>query len=515
VRDAIGRRLSRLSNDTNRLLVVASAFDSDFDLADVGAVTGLDDAASLDAIDEALGAQMVRPGDGFDHYQFAHALIRHTLWAELNPSRQVRLHRAIAEQIEKRTGHNPTPDEAIALARHFHHSAALPGAERGVVYALAAADHSAARFAATEECQAVAIALELLSPGDDRVAALHQRAARAASLAADWAAAIDHARAAADRVADTDGPVAASELLVALGRLAGHVEVNAGWPFAHLAEPYRQALEPGGETAVQLLAWHVAEAEYLDPDNPGIPVDSPERRRMNDLAERLAPSQRPGGPAGYRHRSSAAILDDYRKGQTELAWVFGFGGPGRYREAADLLRATVDQLCSAGFLSLALFAMGSLGRLQLVLGELDRAADIQAEGEQLLARVEPGSNVVAQFEAVSTMRAQFVDLDFARVLDWLEQFNWDRTDLHWVSGSCRIWCACLRAAMGDHRRALDELAANLAVVERGCLGAPNYEITVHFAAEALWSLGTADHVDVLERNPPRQGPPARLQLRRI
>jgi class 3 adenylate cyclase len=500
VREAIGRRLSRLSDETNRLLAVASAFDAGFDLGDAAAVAGLDDDAALDAIDEALGAQMVRPGDGFDRYQFAHALIRHTLWAELNPSRQVRLHRAIAEQIEKRTGHDPTPDESIALARHFHRSAALPGAERGVPYALVAADHAAARFAPAEEYQALAMALELLSAGDDRVGALHERAARAASLCAEWASAIDHARAAVDLVAAIEGPVAGSELGVALGRLAEDVETNAGWPFGHLVERHRATLDEAGETAVQLLAWEVAEAEYLDPDNPGIPVDSPERQRMNDLAGRLSPSQRPGGPGGYHWPSAAALLDDYQQGQTRLAVFFSFGGVGRYREAIDVTRRTIDELRAGGYSRRAVWLIGLLGRLRLILGDLDSAADLQSEGEQLLDRVEPGSNVVAQFEALSIMRAQFVDLDYARVLDWLEGLNWNRTDLRWVSGSNRVWHASLRAAIGHHGQALDELDANLPVVERACLGAPNYLITVHFAAQTLWSLRRADHLEVLERN---------------
>ena len=109
VREVIGRRLSRLSGDANRLLAVASVFDAGFDLGDVAAVAGLGEDAALNAIDEALAAQVVRPSEGFDRYEFAHALLRHTLWAELNPSRQVRLHRAVAEQIEKRTGHLPDP----------------------------------------------------------------------------------------------------------------------------------------------------------------------------------------------------------------------------------------------------------------------------------------------------------------------------------------------------------------------------------------------------------------------
>jgi hypothetical protein len=502
LRETIGRRLSRLSEDTNRLLAVASAFEAGFRLDDVAAVVGLADDAALDAIDEALDAQMVRPGDGFDRFEFVHALIRHTLWAELNPSRQVRLHRAIAEQIEKRTGHEPTPDEAVALARHFHDSAALPGAEPGVGYALLAADQAAARFAATEELRAVEIAVELLPPGDERAGALNNRAARAAILAGDWPTAIGHARVAIQHMAGTTGPDAACELAVVLGRLAERVELNAGWSFGHLARPYRTSVEPTGEIGVQLLAWDVAEAEYRDPHNPGITVDSPERQRMNDLAGRLPPSQRPAGPGGFRHPTAAAMLDGYHRGQAELAWSFGFGGPGRYRESADILRASVDQLRASGQFSQALFRMGSLGRLRLVLGELDRAAEIQAEGEQLLDRVEPGSNAAAQFAALATMRAHLVDLDFATALDHVERFLIvaERPDLQWARGSLHMWRASLLAALGDHRQGLDELTTNLATIERACLAAPNYPRLIHSATSTLWWSDSAEHATVLEQN---------------
>ena len=185
----------------------------------------------MNAIDEALGAHVVRPSEGFDRYEFADALLRHTLWAELNPSRQVRLHRAVAEQIENRTDHLPTPDEAIALARHFHHSAALAGAERGVGYALVAADHAASRFASAEEYQAVAVALELLPAGDERHAMLQKRAARAAILASNSGEAVEHARVAVEETVMIAGPIAACELAIELGRVAEEVEFNAGWPF--------------------------------------------------------------------------------------------------------------------------------------------------------------------------------------------------------------------------------------------------------------------------------------------
>jgi class 3 adenylate cyclase len=502
VRETIGRRLSRLSHDTNRLLAVASACEAGFRLDDVAAVVGLADDAALDAIDEALDSQMVRPGDGFDRYEFVHALIRHTLWAELNPSRQVRLHRAIAEQIEKRTGHEPTPDEVIALAYHFHYSAALPGAERGVGYALMAADQAAIRFAPSEELHAVAIALELLPSGDDRERLLHERAARAAILARQWPTAVDHAGVAVDEMALGNGPASACELAVALGRLAELVEANAGWPFGHLVERHRHALEPSGVAAVQLLAWDVAEAEYNDPDNPGIATDTPERRRMNDLAGRLPPDQRPRGFGGYFYPSAAAQLADYEQGQTDAAWASALIALPHYREAADVIRHRVDSLLASGYWSGAVPLLAMVGRLHLVLGELDRAANIQAEGEQLLERVEPDSNVTVQLGGLSTFREMLVDRDFRKALERVDRnlaLSY-RPDLRWGRAARQVWAASLHAALGDQRQALQALPANIAILDRAFVGATNYPMIVHFAAQILWSTEHPDYVDVVERN---------------
>ncbi len=101
VRQVIGRRLSRLSDAANRLLGVASAFNGTFRFDIAASVAALDEAEALRAIDEALGAQLLRPGAEADSYEFTHALIRHTLFGEMNPSRQVRIHRQIAEAMEK------------------------------------------------------------------------------------------------------------------------------------------------------------------------------------------------------------------------------------------------------------------------------------------------------------------------------------------------------------------------------------------------------------------------------
>jgi tetratricopeptide (TPR) repeat protein len=497
VRETIGRRLSRLSDDTNRLLAVASAFEVGFRLDDVAAVGGLADEAALDAIDEALGAQMLRPGDGFDRYEFVHALIRHTLWAEMNPSRQVRLHRAIADQIEKRTGHNPTNDEAIALAYHFHHSAALPGAERGVGYALTAADQAAARFAATEELQAVEIALELLLPDDERIGPLHERAANAATLAADWPTAIEHAQITIAHAERTKDPLSAVRLAIRLGTLADQLEPNAGWAYAHLTAPYQLELDPASPEAVQLLAWEVSEAEYLDPDNPGIAVDSPQRRHLNALADALPPPDR---PPFYFPSSASALLDRLRT-QGDLIW-YEYVTVGRYRQALTALRALVDELLSLGGVGLAYAGLGMLGRLHLVLGELDRARDVQAEGEHYLPRVEPNTNNAAQIGAVTFFWQLLTGADPSSSLPYLDQFvaAAGRPDVKGLSGPMRLGRAPLLALLGRHDEAVTVLSDNLRVISQAAVGEFNLPLATHWACQAAWLTQQASLAPELERN---------------
>src|SRR5260370_4720709 len=62
VRQVIGRRLSRLSDEANRILGVASAFDGTFRFDIAASVAALDETQPLLAIDDSLGAQLLRPG---------------------------------------------------------------------------------------------------------------------------------------------------------------------------------------------------------------------------------------------------------------------------------------------------------------------------------------------------------------------------------------------------------------------------------------------------------------------
>ncbi len=134
VRDVIGRRLSRLSDLTNDVLTRASVIGQVIELAVLVAVCDEDEDAVLDALEEAVGAGLVRESDEVFGHRFAHALVRTTLYEELPTVRRVRLHARVGEAIE--TVHAARLDERAAdLAHHFAEAAAGGGVERAIGYA--------------------------------------------------------------------------------------------------------------------------------------------------------------------------------------------------------------------------------------------------------------------------------------------------------------------------------------------------------------------------------------------
>src|SRR5829696_2091559 len=100
VKEAIGHRLNRVSPGTNEVLRVCAILGKVFTFEELASAAEQNEDTLLDALDEASGAQLIAAGSG-DSFNFTHDKIREVLYEELNPIRRRRLHRHVAEGLER------------------------------------------------------------------------------------------------------------------------------------------------------------------------------------------------------------------------------------------------------------------------------------------------------------------------------------------------------------------------------------------------------------------------------
>jgi DNA-binding CsgD family transcriptional regulator/tetratricopeptide (TPR) repeat protein len=148
VRDAIGRRLNRLSDHCNQMLTTASVVGQEFEFRLLNSLmSDITEDQLLAAMDEAVEVQLIEElPNSVGLYQFTHPLIQETLFEELSTTRRVRLHARIAEGLETLYG-NDADVHAEELAYHFAEAQTLTGPEKLVRYSLMAGQQALASYA--------------------------------------------------------------------------------------------------------------------------------------------------------------------------------------------------------------------------------------------------------------------------------------------------------------------------------------------------------------------------------
>jgi class 3 adenylate cyclase len=504
VRQVIGRRVSRLSEAANRLLTSASGFNGPFRVGLAAAAAGLDEADALDAIDAALEAQLVQPAGDAESYDFAHALIRHTLYAELSPSRQVRLHRGIAEAMERLYGGRAV-EHAPELAYQYHRSAGLPGAERGADYALAAAD-VAERLPAWDQVAVFSrMALDLLHEADAR----RPRVAGRLGLALAFSTGSDEAARAcaeaADMLAKAEGDDSAADYLAGAKEAIVGANIPAAWDLT--ARGLAIIGERRDATWATLASADAFRRDAEDPDDVGMPLLTEERRQIIRVFR-----QSPDSPAALgaqvffqdvRDREDAiAQAAEVRPGRSDdlrRAWLLMFW-VGDYRSAKEVFRQWAERLEKEGDIagSVTDWANAALGCYAL--GEL-------AEGDAALARCEAlASRLMATSLAGLLSRAArlvggVVRGEFEGIL---AQFGTEALqpapEERWAGAAIRTGAAALMARTGHSDAAISLLATVLPALERAEGSLLGYAYVACNAADALWAADRTDYLDVIERN---------------
>jgi DNA-binding SARP family transcriptional activator/class 3 adenylate cyclase len=158
-RDVIARRLSHLSAECDRMLVLASVIGREFELEPLARMGGVSEDELLDLLDEALTARVVSDiPDRPRHLRFAHVLIRDTLYEGLISTRRVRLHQLAVEALEGLYGDEAGPH----VAELAYHSVAARDPDKGLRYARLAGDRALALLAYEEAARLYRLALEAL-----------------------------------------------------------------------------------------------------------------------------------------------------------------------------------------------------------------------------------------------------------------------------------------------------------------------------------------------------------------
>ncbi len=501
VRQVVGRRLSHLSTNANRLLTAASAFSGAFRFDVAAGVAGLDETAALDAVDEALAAQLLRPAGEPDACDFTHALIRHTLYSELSPPRQVRLHRQIAETMEQvysdpstGSGRSQLIQHAAELAYQYHRSFTLPGAERGVGHAIAAADRAEAAFAHDETVTFLRMALELLPEEDARRPRLLGRQALALAWALEFDEALAAARQAGDLIAEVEGADAAADYLaeaVRTMRMAGSL------PGARaLAGPgLRYAGERRDATWAWLQAYDLGRRRIDDPDQTGMFVAGPEDHELWRVLEELPPDQR-AGLTGRPPSSRGDVLARFADDPFQLTFHAG-----EYRRGLPLWQEQAKRTEQQGRIAGALDAWANLARCHTALGAFAAAREAYRQGRALAARLPQGSAVPLLLAAPRSEWRLASDEGWQELLADTRAFlERPPAEVPTALGSFRAAAALANARLGPTEEALHWLGTLIAGLERASGWSGNYVAIACDAAATLWQLERTDHIEVIERN---------------
>lgn len=163
VRDAVRSRLATLSTDARALAEHAAVLGTRATHDALVAVTSLDPEGAANAADELRRARVLVERDDEDGdivYDFAHPLLRETLYDDLGLARARQLHAHAAEAMEAFYGSDAL-EHADVLAYHYSRGDARRLTSKAVRYLHAAGSDALARHANREAADYLAAALRL------------------------------------------------------------------------------------------------------------------------------------------------------------------------------------------------------------------------------------------------------------------------------------------------------------------------------------------------------------------
>ena len=399
IKEVIGRRLSRLSDACNRVLSIAATIGREFDATLLEAVADLPDNDLLDALDEATRAQLVCESQGANgRFGFRHALIRETLYSELNSPRRVRLHRRVADAIERLAQDLPNPPLA-ELAYHFSQAASTGTVDKAIDYATRAGDRAADGLAHEEAARLFDIALHSLEfrPAEPETVRLrvdlHTRRARSFEALGQWTLEVRDLEAALDTL-DPQQIERRCELMLALAR-AWFLLLDVRPVEQYATEALKLAeLLQRSDLAANAMAW-IARCRQANGDL-GVAIDM-DRRSMSRAPDVMTAAHVMGPLTLYLAGQSTQALGlaqaaaDFARSSRDTTFIMyslthlglNLAAAGRYTEATQAFHEARSFGRKYGAIPMLARATAMAAGLHLTLFDFESAEALQSEACEL------------------------------------------------------------------------------------------------------------------------------------
>jgi len=359
LREVLLARVVRLGDRTQQLLQAAAAAGPGVTGALLATVAGLDEAALLEGLREAVDQQLLLPEPGGDGYVFRHALVAEAVHGELLPGERVRLHTALAGALEAGVDAGGTPAaRAARLAHHWSAAGDQPRALRASVEAATAAEGVYAFAEAQLQLERVLGLWDQVPDAEERARAdrvgVRARCGEAAYAAGDIARAAQLVRQALPLVDEVSQPR------------------RAGLLHEQLARCLRLLADPGALAQQQ-------EAVRLVPAEPSV-----ERARVLGslalsltLVDRFAEARGPAEEAVTIARQVAARAEE---ANARIGLGTALGNLGELDAGLAELAAAHQLAMEAGEAVFMVRAMVNRSDLLIGAGRLDEAATVAMAG---------------------------------------------------------------------------------------------------------------------------------------
>jgi len=511
IRQTVSRRLARLSNNANRVLNVAAAFAGPFVFGELLAAIELDEESLLDSLDELLAAGMIRPAPEADSYEFSHALVRQTIYEELSPSRRARVHRRVAQALERAYAGGEC-EAAAELASQYNQSRSLPGFEHGLSFALLAAERAAAQYAHAEAVRYLLMARNLASSSgpqqraeilcklalaqldalmvDESLETVERALVALAEAGVERDAVADFLRVAAWSLHDAGAPVETVSSLVERGLASTSGKRDLTWARLKLAERPVEMLSAGPLRAGRWLGF----------DREAVRI-ARESGEENDYARTIELMD-------WRSRAETGALYELVKTWNDsTAAIHGLSvvvrdfitKHGAFVEAEEVCIRLFELGVRVGSVQARAFGLLYLTHVRAVRGDLSSARESLSRSKQVIDRLGSGHRLRALHGFAEFMLAHYADAELERHAQTETEDAFNPHTPAWITllhASAATYAHARSGNAAQARRFLGWIVPALAKLEPRTI---NQSGAVFFAGAGAWELGEAEHAGELKR----------------